>query len=90
MHTLVLHTCIMFQCSFLYSIHRIFFSCRAAALGHFEAIQTLSAYGADFTLATTLGENAMHFATRNIRLLCLRLLGQRGECVYCAMCNPYM
>ena len=53
---------------------------RAAALGHFEAIQTLSAYGADFTLKTITGENAMHFATKNYRLLCTRLLGQRGVC----------
>ena len=51
---------------------------RAASLGHFEAIQTLSAYGADFTLKTVAGENAMHFATKNYRLLCTRLLGQRG------------
>ena len=57
----------------MYTLH-----CRAAALGHFEAIQTLSAYGADFSLATVAGENAMHFATRNYRLLCTRLLGQRG------------
>ena len=53
---------------------------RAATLGHFEAIQTLSAYGADFTLKTVAGENAMHFATKNYRLLCTRLLGQRGVC----------
>jgi hypothetical protein len=52
---------------------------RAAALGHFEAIQTLSAYGVDFTLKTVAGENAMHFATKNYRLLCTRLLGQRGR-----------
>ena len=52
---------------------------RAAALGHFESIQTLSAYGADFSLSTSTGENAMHMATKSYRLLCTRLLGQRGE-----------
>ncbi len=52
---------------------------RAAALGYFESIQTLSAYGVDFRLATTTtGENAMHMATTNYRLLCTRLLAQRG------------
>ena len=39
----------------------------------------LSAYGADFTAATTTGENAIHFATKANNLLCLRFLGQRGE-----------
>ena len=52
---------------------------RAAALGHFESIQTLSAYGADFSLSTSAGENAMHMATKSYKLLCTRLLGQRGE-----------
>ena len=60
-------------------ISTLYLHCRAAALGHFEAIQTLSAYGADFTLKTVAGENAMHFATKNYRLLCTRLLGQRGR-----------
>ena len=41
-------------------------------------IQTLSAYGADFTAATIMGENAMHFATIAYRLLCIRFLAQRG------------
>ncbi len=52
---------------------------RAAELGLFESIQTLSAYGADFRLSISTGENAMHMATKNYRLLCTRLLGQRGE-----------
>ena len=52
--------------------------CSAAGLGHFEVIQALSAYGADFTVASAAGENAMHFATAANRLLCTRLLGQRG------------
>ncbi len=51
---------------------------RAASLGHFEVVQVLSAYGADFTVAASSGENAMHFATMANRLLCIRLLGQRG------------
>lgn len=51
---------------------------RAASLGHFESIQMLSAYGADFSLSTSTGENSMHMATKNCRLLCTRLLGQRG------------
>ena len=53
---------------------------RAADLGHFEVLQVLSAYRADFTVATTTGDNAIHFATRANKLLCLRFLGQRGEC----------
>ena len=69
----LIHTCTCTHASTLY------LSYRAAALGHFEAIQTLSAYGADFTLKTAAGENAMHFATKNYRLLCTRLLGQRGR-----------
>lgn len=52
---------------------------RAAELGHFESIQMLSAYGADFRLSTRTGENAMHMATKKYRLLCTRLLGQRGR-----------
>ena len=51
---------------------------RAAALGLFEVIQLLSAYGANFAMATASGENAMHFATAANNLLIIRLLGQRG------------
>jgi len=41
-------------------------------------LQVLSAYGADFTAATTVGDNAAHFATTANQLLSLRFLGQRG------------
>ena len=54
------------------------FSYRAASLGLFEVIQVLSAYGANFTMTTSSGENAMHFATAANNLLIVRLLGQRG------------
>lgn len=53
--------------------------CRAATLGRFEVIQALSAYGADFTVSTTSGENAVYYATAAYKLLCVRFLGQRGE-----------
>ena len=56
-------------------------SCRAACLGHFLVIQTLSAHGADFTLSSSHQENAIFFATQNNHLLCIRLLGQRGEII---------
>ena len=50
-------------------------------MGHFLVIQALSAYGADFNLTASTGENALHFATKNYRLLCIRMLAQRG--MYC-------
>ncbi len=53
---------------------------RAASGGHFEVIQTLSAYDVDFTRAASTGENALHFATMANRLLCIRMLAQRGVC----------
>lgn len=53
-------------------------TCRAASEGRFEVIQVLSAYGVDFTQEASTGENAMHFATIGYRLLCIRLLAQRG------------
>ena len=55
-------------------------SLRAASLGHFEVLQVLSAYGADFTVTTSTGDTAVHFATTANRLLCIRFLGQRGLC----------
>ena len=55
-------------------------SLRAASLGHFEVLQVLSAYGADFTVTTSTGDTAVHFATIANRLLCIRFLGQRGLC----------
>ena len=56
---------------------------RAASLGLFEVIQVLSAYGANFTMTTSSGENAMHFATTANNLLIVRLLGQRGVPFVC-------
>ena len=56
----------------------VFVCSRAASFGHFEVIQTLSAYGADFSVTTSNGENALHFATKASQLLCIRMLAQRG------------
>lgn len=48
-------------------------------MGHFEVLQVLSAYGADFSLSTVkTKETAVHFATIAYKLLCIRFLGQRG------------
>lgn len=63
---------------------------RAASLGHFEVLQVLSAYGADFTVATSSGENAMHFATMAGKLLCIRFLGQRGVWKECIQASVYL
>lgn len=52
---------------------------RAAALGHFDVLQTLSAYGASFKTSTSLSlENAMHFALSTGNLNVIRFLGLRG------------
>lgn len=59
----------------------------------FECIQVLSAYGADFTAVSKTGDTALHFATVAYRLLCIRLLGQRGKAfdviviTYCTCTN---
>ena len=53
--------------------------CRAAALGHFDVLQTLSAYGADFKARTSLAlENAVHFALPTGNQNVIRFLGLRG------------
>ena len=53
--------------------------CRAAALGHFDVLQTLSAYGADFKARTSLTlENAVHFALTTGNQNVIRFLGLRG------------
>ena len=52
---------------------------RAAALCHFEALQVLSAYGADFTVANNEQQTAMHLTLPSSNLVCIRFLGQRGE-----------
>ncbi|XP_019849609.1 PREDICTED: ankyrin repeat and EF-hand domain-containing protein 1-like isoform X1 [Amphimedon queenslandica] len=51
---------------------------RAASLGMFECIQVLSAYGANFNILSSYNDTAIHFATVAYKLLCIRLLGQRG------------
>lgn len=52
---------------------------RASFLGHFEILQVLSAYGADFSInSIKTTENAAHFATIAYKLLCIRFIGQRG------------
>ena len=77
---LLLYCFLYYSCSNI--IHFIIiYSYRSAALGHFEVIQTLSAFGADFTASTAAGENAVYHATAAYKLLCVRLLGQRG-CYY--------
>lgn len=59
----------------------------------FECIQVLSAYGADFTAVNKTGDTALHFATVAYRLLCIRLLGQRGKAIvitYCTCTNEVL
>jgi ankyrin repeat protein len=52
---------------------------RAAILGYFECLQVLSAYGADFSVTSKTGDNALHCCTLAYKLLCIRFLGQRSE-----------
>ena len=52
---------------------------RAAALCHFESLQVLSAYGADFTVTNNDQQTAMHLTLPLSNLVCIRFLGQRGE-----------
>ena len=73
------------QCNWLIVDYYLLFYClvnynfRGASLGHFEVLQVLSAYGANFSITTLQSlENAVHFATVAYKLLCIRFLGQRG------------
>lgn len=52
---------------------------RAAAFCHFESLQVLSAYGADFTVTNNDQQTAMHLTLPSSNLVCIRFLGQRGE-----------
>ena len=71
-----------FSLSFLFSVWLF----RAAALGKFEVIQTLSAFGANFSTLNKVKENALHFCTGSHELLCTRFLGQRGTCMSLCVC----
>lgn len=53
--------------------------CRAAALCHFEALQVLSAYGANFSVTNNDQQTAIHLTLPSSNLVCIRFLGQRGE-----------
>lgn len=63
---------ILFQ-KFLYDNNR------SAALCHFEALQVLSAYGADFAVTNSDKQTAMHLTLPSSNLACIRFLGQRGK-----------
>ena len=52
---------------------------RAATLCHFEALQVLSAYGANFTIVNSDQQTAMHLTLPSSNLVCIRFLGQRGD-----------
>ena len=52
---------------------------RAAVFCHFESLQVLSAYGADFTVTNNDQQTAMHLTLPSSNLVCIRFLGQRGE-----------
>lgn len=61
------------------SLHQSVTFYRAAALCHFEALQVLAAYGADFTVTNNDQQTAMHLTLPSSNLVCIRFLGQRGE-----------